>query len=236
MLGHQRVHRWNTGDVEDRDGAARLHDPLQQRLHHHLRACRVQGADHRQGEDAVPQFHHRRRQLQHVLLLPHDDFLAGALVHLRGEQSQLIEQDGGGPLLGGDLRGGKVLAQAREERLLEREHEHRGLGGAVARLSPGPRHRGEQLLHVLPGSSVEGCQVAAGCPLTDSAQERGALLLELGLLDQLPAQRSPLLRDPLGEQRVLILANQLGQSGSHSPPEIPRPPWRTHAACYRRVI
>ena len=42
---------------------------LQQVLHHDLRARAVERADQRQREDAVPELHDRRRQLEHLLLL-----------------------------------------------------------------------------------------------------------------------------------------------------------------------
>ena len=48
---------------------AGVDDLLQQALHHDLRARAVERADQREREDAVPQLDHRRRQLQHLLLL-----------------------------------------------------------------------------------------------------------------------------------------------------------------------
>jgi hypothetical protein len=36
MLRHQRINRWHARDVDDRDLRARLHDLLEQRLHHHV--------------------------------------------------------------------------------------------------------------------------------------------------------------------------------------------------------
>ena len=49
----------HAGDVDDRDLRAGLDDPLQQALHHDLRAGAVERADQRQREDAVPQLHDR---------------------------------------------------------------------------------------------------------------------------------------------------------------------------------
>ena len=69
----QRIDRRHAGDVDDRDLGAGLDDALQQRLHHDLRARAVERADQRQGQDAVPQLHHRRRELEHLLLLPQND-------------------------------------------------------------------------------------------------------------------------------------------------------------------
>ena len=62
---------------------AGLDDPLQQGLHHDLRARAVERADQRQREDAVPELDHRRRQLEHLLLLARDDLLAALLVRPR---------------------------------------------------------------------------------------------------------------------------------------------------------
>ena len=89
VLGHQRVHGRHAGDVEDGDVGARVDDPLQQALHDDLGAGAVQGADQRQGQDAVPQLDDRRGELQHLLLLALDDLLAGFLVDLGRVQPQL---------------------------------------------------------------------------------------------------------------------------------------------------
>ena len=69
VLRGQRVDRRHARDVEDRDLRAGLDDALEQALHDHLGARAVERADHRQREDAVPQLHDRRGQLEHVLLL-----------------------------------------------------------------------------------------------------------------------------------------------------------------------
>ena len=61
---------------------AGLDDLLQQRLHHDLGAGAVERADHRQGQDAVPELHDRRGQFEHLLLLAEDDLLARLLVDL----------------------------------------------------------------------------------------------------------------------------------------------------------
>jgi hypothetical protein len=61
MLGNQRVHGGHAGDVDDRDARAGVDDPLEQGLHHDLRARAVERADQWQCEDAVPQLDDRRR-------------------------------------------------------------------------------------------------------------------------------------------------------------------------------
>ena len=91
MLRDEGVHRRHAGDVEDRDLGARLDDLLQQRLHDDLRPRGVEGADHRQGEDAVPQLHDRRGQFEHLLLLPDDNFLACPLMDLGRVQAEVVE-------------------------------------------------------------------------------------------------------------------------------------------------
>ena len=64
---------------------------LQQALHHDLRARAVERADERQREDAVPQLHHRRRQLEQLLLLARDHFFAALLIHLHRVEAELVE-------------------------------------------------------------------------------------------------------------------------------------------------
>ena len=83
VLRGERVDRRHAGDVDDGDRRAGVDDPLQQALHHDLRAGAVQRADQRQGQDALPQLDHRRGQLEHLLLLPHDHLLAGPLIRPR---------------------------------------------------------------------------------------------------------------------------------------------------------
>ena len=66
-------------------------------LHHDLGARAVERADQRQRQDAVPQLHDRRRQLEHLLLLAADDLLAALLERLDGVQAELVEQLGDRP-------------------------------------------------------------------------------------------------------------------------------------------
>jgi hypothetical protein len=79
VLRDERVDGRHAGDVDDGDFGAGIDQPLQQRLHHDLRAGAVERADHRQRNHAVPELDHRRRQLQPSPLLPAYDFLAGFL-------------------------------------------------------------------------------------------------------------------------------------------------------------
>ena len=110
---------------------AGLDDALQQALHHDLRARAVERADQRQREDAVPQLDDRRGQLEHLLLLAADDLFAALLVDLgrvagRARSSSVRRRSTSrrASALGVVA---ELAAQAREQRLLEREHEGRRL-------------------------------------------------------------------------------------------------------------
>uniref|UniRef100_A0A1I7YBM1 PE-PGRS family protein n=1 Tax=Steinernema glaseri TaxID=37863 RepID=A0A1I7YBM1_9BILA len=132
VLGHQGIDGGHTGDVDDGDFRAGVDDALQQRFHHHLGALRVQGADHRQCQYAVPQLDHRGGQLQQFFLLALDHRLAGFLEGADGVQAQGIEQFGHLQQLVGQLR--RLLAvlalQQGEQRALEGEDE----GGSLLRV------------------------------------------------------------------------------------------------------
>src|SRR5438067_2516994 len=65
----ERVHRAHARDVEDGDCRAGLDYLLQQRLHHHLRAARVESADYGQRQDFVPDLDDGRREFEHVCAL-----------------------------------------------------------------------------------------------------------------------------------------------------------------------
>ena len=91
MLRDERIDGRHAGDVDDRDFRARLDDPLEQALHHDLRARAVERADERQREDAIPEPDHRRRQLEQFLLLARDDLLARLLECFHREESELID-------------------------------------------------------------------------------------------------------------------------------------------------
>src|SRR5690242_19798133 len=129
VLGHQRVDRRHPGDVDDRDRGARVHDALEQALHHHLGPVAVERADERHRQHPLPQRDHRGRELEQVTPLALDHVLARALVDLGGEEAELVEEPGGGPRLAAEpfAVGAVLLAEAGEERLLEREDEGRGL-------------------------------------------------------------------------------------------------------------
>ena len=90
-----------------------LDDPLEQALHHDLRAGAVERADQRQREDAVPQLHDRRRELEQLLLLAADDLLARCAGRPRSvNEAELVEQHRRGPHRGAELVGVVVELRA----------------------------------------------------------------------------------------------------------------------------
>jgi hypothetical protein len=139
MLRYERVDGRHTGDVEDGDGRSGLHDALQQRLHDDLRARAVEGPDHRQGQDAVPQLDDRGGELEQLLLLAGDDLFPRSQGGLDGVEAEAVEEQGGLP---GCIRQlGRLVrqsgAQPFEDRPLEGEDEQ----GRLARREPLPGSR-----------------------------------------------------------------------------------------------
>ena len=108
---------------------AGAHDGLQQAFHHDLRARAVERADQRQREDAVPQLHDGRRQLEQLLLLARDHFFAALhdtsrscrarACRARPSRSTALGERVGSPL--------ELTAQPGEQRLLQRQDERRRL-------------------------------------------------------------------------------------------------------------
>src|SRR2546423_4870293 len=92
VIRHLRVDGRHAGDVEDGDLGARLDDALKQALHHQLRAAAVERADQRQADDAIPDLHDGRRQLQHILLLLADDALALLDRRYEDERAEFVER------------------------------------------------------------------------------------------------------------------------------------------------
>ena len=116
-------------------GGAGVDQGLQQLLHDHLGAGRVQRADQRHRHDAVPELDHRRGQLEQLLGLVGDHLLAGLRVGLEREQAEVVDE----PRELREVAVRREVAPALEDvqhRLLEREHADRGLGGGEP--LPGP--------------------------------------------------------------------------------------------------
>src|SRR5262249_60584283 len=99
MLSHQGIDGWHAGDVDDGDLGSRLDDVIEQILHHGLSTLAVQRADQGQGQDLVPQFHHRGGKLQQLPRLAFDDFVAAALIDFCRVKTKLVDQLGRGPNL-----------------------------------------------------------------------------------------------------------------------------------------
>src|SRR5204862_15278 len=79
------------GDVDARDAGARLHDHLEEVIHHDLRAGAAQRAEQRKHEDTVAQLHRVGRQLQNVLLLAQEDLFAALLIELGRVKPETVE-------------------------------------------------------------------------------------------------------------------------------------------------
>src|SRR5215475_3559872 len=153
----------HTGDVDDGDLGPGLNDALEQVLHHHLGAAAVERADQGQGDDALPQLHHRRRQFLDFLALALDQLLARLLEGLDGVEAELVEQqaerpDAVGHLL--DVAGGG--AHALEQRLLQRKHEDCRLGGRKALQRPAAGKSRQDVAHRVEFRSPDVAAVARG--------------------------------------------------------------------------
>ena len=122
-------------------GGAGVDQGLQQLLHDHLGAGRVERADQRHRDHALPQLDHRRGELEQLLGLLGDELLAGAGVALEGEQAQLVD-----PARRGDQCGGGLLRLHGhlEQRILQREHAHGRLAGGEAAPGTVARQLGQQ--------------------------------------------------------------------------------------------
>src|SRR5687767_10504665 len=238
MLGHERVDRRHARDVDDGDGSAGLDDALEQVLHDHLGPRAVEGADEREREDAVPERDHRSRQLEHLLTLPGNELLATLLVDLGREQSEAVQQDVGDPrLLGENGRvAADLLAEAREERLLEREDEHRRLARREAPPRPLRRQHPQLLTHRIPGLGVDVVDAGGGGGVAKTPQELARLLAQLRLLDEIPTQTGglQLTFDPGGQQLTLALVEDLNDATSGIADHVQRLSLATSTAAAQR--
>jgi hypothetical protein len=179
VLRHQRVDGGHAGDVDDGQGGAGVDDALQQRLHHHLGAARVQRADHRHRQHAFEQLDDRGGQLQQVLLLAADDVLAGLLVGGHRQLRHAVDQGRQGPD-GRDLGGrvGDGALQGPEHGPLECLHEHAGVGSRLALGRARPRQAFERLAQRLPGRALECLGITPRLQSgADAAHDLGRLAL-----------------------------------------------------------
>ncbi len=76
MIRHRRVHGGHTSDVDDDDAGAIGANAAQELLGELSGTMRVNDADDRENEQALPHLQHRRRQLANRFLLLADDALA----------------------------------------------------------------------------------------------------------------------------------------------------------------
>ena len=219
VLGNQGVHGRHAGDVDDGDLRTGLDDALEQRFHDDAGAVAVQGADERQGHDAVPDLDHRGGKFEHVLLLAGDHFLAGLLVDLRGVQGELVEQPAHFPgFVEQALGRAGFLAQAERQRLLEREDERRRLARREAHPAAVAGKLVEHLQGRFPGRGLDVGDVAGVQSFFEALEELGGLLAQLVLLDQVTPHRfgSELGLHPGGEQVLVRFLDQLGDAaGAH---------------------
>ena len=184
VLCRERVHRRHARDVDDRDARAGLDDPLEERFHDDLGAGAVEGADHRQGEDALPELDDRRRELEHLLLLAADHFLARLLVDLGRVEAQLVQQFGDGPALVGQglaVPGG-LAEEPGEQGLLEGEHEGRRLRGAEALEAARAGKATQHAPDILPLGRPNVVQLTRLGGRSEEGEEFAALLAQLPFL------------------------------------------------------
>ena len=99
VLRYQRIDERNTGDIDDGDVRTGIDNLLQETFHDDLCPLAIQRPDQRKRQDSMPQFHHRSRKLQHVLLLARNDGFARFLIGLNRPQSQFVQQESRRPNL-----------------------------------------------------------------------------------------------------------------------------------------
>src|SRR5690606_760615 len=128
VLRHEGIDGGHSSDVDDRDFGAVVDDALQQALHDDLRTRTVERSDERQGEHAVPELDHRRRQLRDLALLTHDDLFSTALIALHRMHAKLVDEMREIP---DALRPFRYIAfrDNAEQRSLQREEEERRFRG-----------------------------------------------------------------------------------------------------------
>ena len=217
VLRHQRIHRGHAGDVDDGDLGAGLHDPLQQALHHDLGARAVERADHRQRQDAVPQLDDRRRQLEHLLLLPGDDLLSRLLVDLGGVEARACRAArwrSRSPRSAPAASPPYSSRSALEERLLQREDEGGGLRRREAPRATGPRDIRQPVAHSLPGGPVDAVERTLAYRAAQEAKELARLVAQLAVRDDGPARErsGELDLDPLVEDIGFTPLEELRQT------------------------
>ena len=203
-------------------GGAGVDQGLQQPLHHDLGAGRVQRADQRDGDDAVPQLDDRGGELQQLLGLVGDHALARGGVGLEGEQPEVVDPTGQcreAAVAVGVVR----LLEDGEHRLLEAEDADGGLGGGEALAGAGAADLAEQTSEVgvaVCGDAVVVRRGALGGE--DAAEDVTAVALELRARHA-PRQCGGGDVDPAGQDRVAVALKdphpgRVGRGGGHRAP------------------
>ena len=213
VLGHQRIDGRHPGDVDNRDLGARSHDLFQQALHDDLCALAVERADQRQRQNAFPEPDHRGREFEQFLLLACDDLLAAALVQLGHIEAEPVEQSRGGPDLPGSAAiPGQLARNQREQRLLEREDEHRGFGRGETERGARGRQLFELTARIGPARSRNVVQTAVFNAVPEGSQKTARLLAQLAFAYRSAAEprHAALLPQPFVEEAVSALIDQPG--------------------------
>ena len=206
----------HAGDVDDRDLGAGGDDLFEQALHHDLRARAVERADQRQRQNALPELDDRRGEFEQLLLLAGDDFLAAALVHLGGVQTELVEQARDGP----DLRGPRrppprSAAISANSGCLSEKTKVAVSDGVKAERGALGRQLFENIARVGPARSRNVFQIAALDAALEGREKAARLLAEFAFADRATAEpgRAALQPQPFVEQTI---AAPLDQSGNQA--------------------
>ena len=138
------------------------------------------------------------------------------LVHLGGIQAQPVDQRGWcARLLEQSLGRAAVPPELLEHGLLEREHEHRGLGGTESLHRPAGGNAAQEIPHRGPGGPLD-IHLAGLGRLAHQPQELAGLFPQLGVGHEsaLVSDGGELLLDPALEDGTLVLGEKLGKTGS----------------------
>jgi hypothetical protein len=197
-------------------GRAGLDDLLQDVFHHHLGARGIEGADQRQRQDAVPQLHDRVDSSSssccwRTMIWSRARWNTSIVYRPSWSSSELMVQDGVGEPR---VIAGKARVQAREQRLLEREHEGGGFARGRAVLGAGRGDLGQQVAHFVPRTVLDVIQLTTAGAAGKGGQELLAMLAQLLLRDHVRAERQRFqLRQPLGTDLGLVFLNDLADAG-----------------------
>src|SRR6185312_338763 len=182
-------------------------------LHDDLGARAVERADQRHREDALPQLHDRRRQLEQLRLLTCNDSVAALQEEFGRVKAELVQQKGRAPHLVGKPLGvlADLLAQCGEQRLFQGEDESRSLRRRESPQCARSRDFLQQLAHAGPLSRLYVFGLSRRRPLAQLGQEARRLAFGIALILCGPCAAAPLLRQPTIEELLLVLVDQGGK-------------------------